>query len=436
MPRRNLHILWLVSIVCLACYVKVDRNTHALSFTMNEVLARYVEPVTQRELFEGAMDGMLGRLDEYSAYISPTIFKEFKQELDQAFGGIGVQILLDPDTKQLTVANPLVGSPAHAAGIRAGDKILRINGESTQGLSLVDASNRMRGKPGERVVLTMARQGESEPIDIEVTRAIVQEDAVLGDSHNGNGTWNYFLEGQDKIAYLRLDSFGEKTVPELERVLRQLTQQGMKGLILDLRNNPGGALDAAIYVCDMFLRSPETIVTTRGRNGRIRDQFMASGHAAFPDVPMVVLINRLSASASEIVAACLQDHDRAVIIGERSFGKGTVQELIELGSGQGALKLTTASYWRPSGRNIHRTKNAADADAWGVTPNPGYEIKLTPEQATRLARWQLQRDLYQPAGVKMPGEVDRDGLTADPHLAKAVEYLKNLPPRPSAKAAR
>jgi carboxyl-terminal processing protease len=433
MPRRNLHLLWVMTIVCLACYAKVDRQTRVLGWAMNEILASYVEPVTQRELFEGAMTGMMSRLDDYSVYISPQVLKEFQQELHQEFGGVGVQILLDPDTKQLTVANPLVGSPAYKAGIHAGDKILRINGESTHGLSLEDASSRMRGKPGKGVILTVLHAGETEPVDVEITRAIVQQDAVLGDSHNGNGTWNYFLEGEDKIAYLRLDSFGDKTVPELRRVLRQLAARGMKGLILDLRNNPGGSLDSAIFVCDMFLPSPETIVTTRGRNGQVRDRYVASGHAAYPDVPMVVLINRFSASASEIVAACLQDHDRAVIVGERSFGKGTVQELLDLAAGQGAMKLTTASYWRPSGRNIQRTKNASETDAWGVSPNPGYEIKLDPEQITRLVRWRLHRDLYQPAGIKMPGDVDVGGLAADPHLARAVEYLKDLPPQPKGK---
>ncbi len=435
MPRRNLHILWVMSIVCLACYLKVDRSTRVLGFAMNEVLARYVEPVTQRELFEGAMDGMMGRLDDYSAYISPKMFEKVEQEIHQEFGGIGVKILLDPDTKQLTVANPLVGSPAYRAGIHAGDKILRIDGESTQGLSVEDASDRMRGKVGKPIVLTVLHLGETDPVDVELTRDLIQQDAVLGDSHNPDGSWRYFLDGQDRIAYVRLDGFGDKTAAELYRVLHRLDEQDMKGLILDLRNNPGGSLEAAIQVCDMFLRGPETIVTTRGRDRQIRKEYISSGDAAFPRVPMVILINRLSASASEIVAACLQDHDRALIIGERSFGKGTVQELLSLAPGQGAVKFTTASYWRPSGRNIQRPKNPTETDTWGVLPNRGYEIELTPEQMARLVRWRLQRDLYQPAGMKMPGEVDEDGLTADPFLAKAVEYLKSLPSHPAAKQA-
>jgi len=425
MRRRNLQILWVMTILCLVCYARVDRPTRVLGFALNEINARYVEPVPPRDLFEGAMSGMMSRLDDYSVYISPQTLKEFEQTIHQEFGGIGVHILLDPDTKQLTVANPLVGSPAHKAGIRAGDRVLRINGESTQGLSLEDASSRMRGKPGQKVIVTVLHSGESAPADIEVTRAIVQEDAVLGDVHNSDGTWNYLLKGPDKIGYVRLDSFGNKTAQELDRVLHQLTQDKMKGLILDLRNNPGGSLEAAIAVCDMFIHSGD-IVTTRGRGGVIRERVVASGRGEYADVPMAVLVNRFSASASEIVAACLQDHNRAVIIGERTFGKGTVQELLDLAPDQGAMKLTTASYWRPSGRNIHRTKHATDADAWGVAPNPGCEAKLTPEQMARQLRWRLSRDLYQPAGVKMPGGVDEDGLAADPHLAKAVERLKGL----------
>lgn len=432
MPRRNLHLLWVLAVVCLACYLKTDRQTRVLGMVMSEIHDRYVEPVSPQQLFEGALDGMMGQLDEHSNYIPPRTLEEFNETIHQEFGGVGVQILLDPETKQLTVANPLVGSPAHQAGVRAGDRILRINGESTQGLSLDDASSRMRGKLGEVVGLTVLHAGETEPLTLEIMRDKVQEDAVLGDTHNANGTWNYFLEGEDKVAYLRLDSFGDKTAEEMDRVLRRLTQHGMRGLVLDMRNNPGGSLEAAIKVCGMFLDAQEMIVRVMERDPQVDKPYKTITKGPFPDVPLVVLMNRYSASASEVVAGCLQDHGRAVIVGERSYGKGTVQQILELPSGQGALKLTTAVFWRPSGQDIRRKKNATENDIWGVSPNPGYEVKLTPEQTARLQRWRLHRDLYQPAGVKMPGAVEEVGLAADPQLARAVEYLKQVAaPSPS-----
>lgn len=432
MPRRNLHLLWMLAVVCLACYLKTDRQTRVLGMVMSEIHDRYVEPVSSQTLFEGALDGMMSQLDEHSNYIPPRTLEEFHETIHQEFGGVGVQILLDPETKQLTVANPLVGSPAHQAGVRAGDRILRIDGESTQGLSLDDASSRMRGKLGEAVRLTVLHAGETEPITLEIVRDKVQEDAVLGDTHNANGTWNYFLEGEDKIAYLRLDSFGDKTAEEMDRVLRRLTQHGMRGLVLDMRNNPGGSLEAAIKVCQMFLDGGKRVVSVTGRDQQVGEPYETTAKGPFADVPVVVLMNRYSASASEVVAACLQDHGRAVIVGERSYGKGTVQQILELPSGQGALKLTTAVYWRPSGQDIRRKKNASENDTWGVSPNPGYEVQLTPEQTARLHRWRLQRDLYQPAGVKMPGAVEEVGLAADPQLARAVEYLQQVAaPSPS-----
>ncbi|NUQ62063.1 MAG: S41 family peptidase [Pirellulales bacterium] len=421
MPRRNLHLLWLAAVACLACYVRVDRQGRTFVFALNEVEDRYLEKVDRQGLFEGAMEGLMGRLDDYSAYISPNTLEEFQQTLNQEFGGVGIQILLDPDTKQLTVANPLVGSPAYEAGIRAGDRILRIAGESTQGLSLEDAAGRMRGKPGDPVTLSVLHPDETEPVDVEIVRAIIQEDAVLGDTRNADGSWDYFLEGYDKLAYLRINTFGDKTAEELRKVLSELDSQGMKGLIIDLRNDPGGLLGAAVDMCDLFVESG-VIVTTRGRDGRVRRAIHATGEAPYTKLPMAVLVNQYSASASEIVAACLQDHGRAVVVGERTYGKGTVQEIIELEGGQGAIKLTTSSYWRPSGRNIHRTSDAGDDAAWGVSPNPGYEVEVQDAELAKLVRWRLSRDLYRPSGVGSP-DTKEDGLEADPQLIRAVEWF-------------
>ena len=417
MPRRNLHLLWLAAVICLACYVKVDRQGQMFVFALNEVEDRYLEPIGRQELFEGAMEGMMSRLDDYSAYISPDTLVEFQQTLDQEFGGVGIQILLDTDTRQLTVANPLVGSPAYEAGIRAGDRILRIDGQSTQGLSLEDAARRMRGKPGEAVTLTVLHADESDPVEIEIVRAVIQEDSVLGDTRNADGSWNYFLEGYDKIAYVRINTFGEKTAEELRTVLRDLSEQGLRRLILDLRNNPGGLLMSAIDICDLFVDSG-VIVTTRGRDGEVRRAIHASGNGPYLKLPIAVLVNQYSASASEIVAACLQDHHRAVVVGESTYGKGTVQEIIELENAQGAIKLTTSSYWRPSGRNIHRTSDAGESDPWGVSPDPGYEVTMDDEALARLVRWRLGRDVYR--AVNGSGPSDQQGLEADAPLMRAI----------------
>ncbi len=422
MPRRNLHILWLAAVVCLACYVKVDRQGRTFVFALNEVESRSLEEVDRQELFEGAMEGMMSRLDDYSAFISPDILEEFQQTLDQQFGGVGIQILLDPDTKQLTVATPLVDSPAYEAGIRAGDRILRIAGESTKGLSLEDAAARMRGKPGEPVTLTVLHREESSPVEIQIVRAIIREDAVLGDTRNADGSWNYFLEGHDKLAYVRINTFGERTSEKLRAVLRKLDERGTRGLILDLRNDPGGLLLAAVDVCDLFIDSG-IIVTTRGRNGRVRRAISATGRGPYGELPIAVLVNRYSASASEIVAACLQDHDRAIVVGERTYGKGTVQEIIELEGSQGAIKLTTSSYWRPSGRNIHRLRHAGDDDDWGVSPDPGYEVKLEDKELAKLLRWRLRRDIYRPASTGV-AEEEEDGLAADPQLVRAIDSFQ------------
>jgi len=427
MPRRNVRLIVALTVLCLICAARSSRYGRVLVYAMNQIDLRSLEEVGQRELFEGAMEGMMSRLDDYSAYISPDVLAEFNEALDKEFGGVGIEIRIDPDTKQLTVASPLVGTPAYEAGIRAGDKVLRIDGHSTQGLSLQDAADRMRGRPGDPVTLTVLHLDAEEPTVVEIVRAIIQVDTVLGDARNADGSWNHFLEGHDRIGYLRINSFGENTDVELARALDGMLQRGMQALILDLRNDPGGMLDAAIGVCDLFVDSG-MIVSTRRRDGQIRRAFTASKskRGALPDFPMAVLVNQFSASASEIVAACLQDHQRAVVVGQRTFGKGTVQELIELESGQGMIKLTTASYWRPSGKNIHRHRDAdEDDDDWGVTPDKGYEVEVDEEQLGKLLSARLHRDVYKPNHEDdSAGEEDPSDPAVDPQLAKAVEYVE------------
>ena len=424
MPRRNLFVLVVVTLVALLCYQRVQKNPYGrvLAQAMTKIENQYLEPIRTSELFEGAMDGMVGRLDDYSAYITPADLQEFHETIDQEFGGVGMEVALEPQTKQLTVLSPLVGSPAYKAGIRAGDKLLRIGQASTQGMSLKDAVGLLRGKPGDPVALTVLHEGEEKPVEITIVRSIIQVDTVWGDTRNADGSWNFFLEGRDRIGYLRISSFTDKTVDELRKALDWLSEHDMRGLVLDLRDDPGGYLKAAVGVCDLLIDSG-VIVTTRRRDGRIGRTSVASGQGQFTDFPMAVLVNQQTASAAEIVAACLQDHHRAAIVGGRTYGKGTVQEVIDLEKGCGALKLTTSSYWRPSGKNIHRPPNAGVEADWGVSPDEGCKVALTNEEQTRWRLWRARRDVFQPAAKNGDGNSGAEPFVDRP-LLRAVEYVE------------
>lgn len=422
MPRRNLHLLLAVAAVSLVCYLQKERSRygHALVGVLNQIERRYLDSIEGAKLFEGGVEGMVGRLDQYSAYIGPEHLAKFEEMISGRFVGVGIEISLEPKTRQLLVVAPLAGSPAYEAGIRAGDKITAIDGQTTQGLSLKDAEQRIRGKPGLPVVLTVVHEGETRPVDMSVIRAVLEAETVLGDMRRPDSTWSWFLGGYDRIGYLRINSFSERTEKEMTGALERLTAGRVRGLILDLRNNPGGLLKGAVSVSDMFIESG-VIVTTRSRGGRIRETYSADGKALLPDVPMAVLVNQYTASAAEIVAACLQDHGRAVVVGQRSYGKGTVQELINLEEEQGLLKLTTSSYWRPSNRDINRPKNGEDRPEWGVSPNKGFEVVLEGEELARWIRWRPQRDSRRPSATH--DDEDPRPL-ADTCLMKAIDYIE------------
>lgn len=424
MPRRNLFVIVAVTAVCVLCYQKAERSRfgRVLVDAMEQVQRRYVEPVAPAELFAGAMEGMVARLsDPYSAYIDPEQFRKFNEAIGARFGGLGIQVSLDAKTGELVVISPLAGTPAHRQGIRPGDRILRIDGRSTQGLSLDDAVLLLRGKPGEPVVLSVLHQGESAPVEISLVREVIHVETVLGDLHHPDGTWDFFLGGEEGIGYVRITNFAERTTSELEDALAQLLEGGVSGLILDLRDNPGGLLRAAVEVSDLFI-AEGVIVSTRGRGGVVREKFVARAGNEFPSFPMVVLVNHNTASAAEIVAACLQDYQRAAVVGERTWGKGTVQEVLELDAQAGALRLTTATYWRPSGKNIHKPAGEEDNGEWGVRPDEGCEVVLDGPALLRMREQRHRRDVYHPDGP--PPEQPPSILPDDPQLRRAVEYLK------------
>jgi carboxyl-terminal processing protease len=428
MPRRSLQILMLFAMFSLVCYVRADRQPYGryLSEVFNLIDSHYVEPVNHEKLFESAVKGMVDQLDEHTAFITRESLKELREGLDQKFGGVGIEVTLDPETKELTVLSPIVGTPAYEAGLRSGDKIVAIDGQPTIGFSLQDAVKKMRGVLGQPVELQIARRGVEKPFDVVLTRAPIAVESVRGEARRADGTWDFMLADHPQIGYIRLSTFGERTAEEMSDAVAALQAAGAKALILDLRENPGGLLPAAISVCELFVPQGSVIVTTRGRNGVVQESFVSQSPPQFTG-PMVVLVNRFSASASEIVAACLQDYGRAKIVGERSFGKGTVQKIHEVEGGRGVLKLTTSSYWRPSGKNINRLSQSSEGDDWGVRPDKGFDRKMTDAEIIKWHERRRQRDILPAqAGEDRPDflqqKPDALGLL-DPQLKQAVKYL-------------
>ena len=388
--------------------------------TLDQVERNYVKDVTRRQLMEAAIRGMLRELDPYSNFIPPKQLDRFKVEVENEFGGVGIQVSFD--SNQLRVISPLVGTPAYRAGVMSGDLITEIDGESTKDITLDEAVQRMKGLVGTKVKLKVLHAGAMEPESIELERENIRVETVLGDVRNPDDTWRWLVDQDKGLGYIRVTGFGRHTAEDLQKAMQQLTDQKVRGLILDLRFNPGGLLSSAIEVSDLFVAKGR-IVSTEGRNVEPRS-WDAEEKGTFDGFPMAVLVNRYSASASEIVAACLQDHDRAVIIGERTWGKGSVQNVIELEGGASALKLTTAGYHRPNGKNIHKSPDAKESDDWGVIPNSGFEVKLSGKEMTQLMEQRREKDIVRKSnGEAKPETAAGDGFV-DVQLQKALEYIK------------
>ncbi|HEY4308001.1 MAG TPA: S41 family peptidase [Pirellulales bacterium] len=359
--------------------------------TLDQVERNYVKNISRRELMEAAIHGVLGKLDQYSNYISPEEIGQFKTSVENQFGGIGIQIDLTRDGR-LVVISPLVGSPAYRAGMQAGDHIVAIEGKPTDDIrSVQDAVTKLKGEPGTKVTITTLRPSTGDRRTLSIERELVHLETVMGDQRKGDDSWDFMLDHDRKIGYIRITSFSRDTEHDLAQALAELKREKVRGLILDLRFNPGGLLTSAIGVADLFVTQGK-IVSTEGRNTKSRS-WDAQEEGTYEGFPMVVLVNRYSASASEIVSACLQDHHRALVIGERTWGKGSVQNVIELEGGKSALKLTTASYQRPSGKNIHRFPDASEADEWGVKPDHGYDLKLDEGELLGLMTYRHDRDI-------------------------------------------
>jgi len=374
-----------------------------------QVRAQYFKPVTDEELVEGAIKGMVGRLDPHSAYMNAKSFGgDFRARTRGRFGGIGVQVM--PDKGTIKVISPTDGMPAAAAGIKAEDHIIAINGAAVEGQDFSDAIDKMRGRIGTNVTVTIQREGEKKPFDVTLTRADVPYDAVTG-------------RREGEIGYIRMPGFNEQTADGLEKAVQKLKKEigagTIKGYVLDLRNNPGGLLDQAVQVSDDFLNGGE-IVSTRGRKPEDTQRFDAKSGDITDGKPIIVLINGGTASASEIVSGALQDHKRATVIGMTSFGKGSVQSILPLGEGKGALRLTTARYYTPSGRSIQ---------AMGIVPDirvaQGTEVEPGPLRYSEAAlAGHLENDVV-PDNGDAPVIYAAPGKTYDDfQLAYALDLLR------------
>jgi len=381
---------------------------------LDTVERQYVTEVDDQKLIEAAIDGMLTSLDPHSGYLNAESFDDMRDQTRGEYGGLGLEVTSEDGV--VKVITPMDDTPAFKAGVKAGDFITAVNGESVLGLSVNDAVKQMRGKPGEAVTLTIARE-KTDPFDVKLVREVIKPKSATAK-----------LEGD--YGYLRVSGFNEKTTDEAEAALAAIRAKNpkMKGLILDLRNNPGGLLDQAVGISDLFLDGGE-IVSQRGRDPRDVERYNARTGDVIGGLPMVVLVNSGSASAAEIVAGALQDRKRAALVGLTSFGKGSVQTVIPLrGGADGALKLTTARYYTPSGRSIQKT---------GIVPD--LEVAETRDEAQRIANRAFQfseasfhnalnaEEGKVRAGAHEPAEAppaDFNTTTGDFQLARAKDVLR------------
>lgn len=347
---------------------------------------RYVEPIHDARLVEGAIRGMMHRLDPYSGYIAPEELPAFERRYAGHHIGIGLEIGLR-DGRPVVIA-PLEGGPAAAAGIAPGDVLLTVNGHKTEDMSLFEIEDRLVGRPGSAVRLVLQRRHEPKPRECVIRRGPVTIETVRGIRRDADGDWDYMIDRQQRIAYVVVTSFHETTMAEFNNVLGQLQVKGARGLVLDLRFNPGGLMEQAGEMVDRFVEAG-TILSTITRRKAVR-HYVATRANTLSELPLVVLINESSASSAEIVAGALQDHGRAVIVGERSFGKGSVQHLIYLDTNGGAIKLTTAYYCLPSGRIIHRTPDSERADTWGIKPD--VTVALDEQEFDEMQRSRQRRE--------------------------------------------
>jgi len=363
--------------------------------------ANYVRETTADEVFNSAMKGMLKNLDPYSDYFTTQEFEDFSVAIKGEFGGIGTELSMEDCI--LTVITPLEDSPAFRAGILAGDRILEIDGVSTEGLSMTECGKRIRGVPGTKVTLTILHRGAQDTAKISVVREVIKISSIKQAK---------IIDEKEKIAYLRITSFQEDTVRAFDEAVQKLKAKGMKSLIIDLRFNGGGIMQAAVDLSNRFI-SQGTIVSMKGKNKESNKTYLADPQKAIlSDLPLIVLINGSSASASEIFAGAIQDYKKGILIGSRSFGKGSVQTVFPLTEEKAAIKLTIAKYYTPLGRSLHKEK---DKD-YGLDPD--VLVEMTPQQEADLLRSRSREDVIEPEPPK-----ENQPKIEDIQLKKALEIF-------------
>ncbi|MGZ3577406.1 MAG: S41 family peptidase [Syntrophales bacterium] len=421
LPKRVLFSLCL-----LACFLllglqgdsqvsaALERSIYKNLKTFNEVLdmvqKNYVEDVDSKKLIEGAINGMMKSLDPHSNYMTAEMYKDLEVETRGTFGGIGIEITIKKDI--LTVVSPLEDTPAYNAGIKAGDHIIQIDGKSTKDITIMEAVKKLRGPKDSKVTVTIMREDMTKPKDYVITRSIIKVRSVKSKIYDGH------------IAYIRVASFQERTADDLKKVLKDIKAKNgvLEGIILDFRNNPGGLLNQAVAVADVFLKSG-VIVTTKGRTKNMETISVAKDDGDEPMCPIVALVNEGTASAAEIVSGALQDNGRALVLGTQTFGKGSVQTVIPLEDGS-ALKLTTAKYYTPSGRSIQAEGIKPDIIVKYVRPSEEKELTddfIRERDLKGHIKPKNENDTNKDEGAKK----EQDNLMQDNQLKSALDIIKS-----------
>ena len=426
MTKKNIfYIIIIIVATTLTIRLNISNARRQIDYTLFDpiidvsdlIREHYVSETDYEALISGAINGMLRQLDIHSEYIPPSKLDAFQKQTSGSYEGIGISI--DPTDDYITVISPFEGSPAFKAGIQPGDIILEVDGHNTQGWSSTQAVQKLTGPAKSSVTLKVLHPDQTEA-QITITRKKITLPIVKGFRRNTlDGAWDFMLDDIEKIGYIRLTQFTAQAPDDFDHAVKKLLDQNLKALLLDLRSNPGGLMSAAIEIADHFLVRG-TIVSTRGANSRPQVSH-ASSRGTYPNFKLVILINQFSASASEIVAGALQDHDRALIVGKRSWGKGSVQRVFILADSNAALKITTDYYYLPNGRCVHKLPNA---EVWGVDPDVEQDFDLKKSQPLRKLIIELTIDPLTIAGKRLNGKDQPENEEPPQTLTQQDHQLK------------